>query len=291
VREGRRLRRDPRVVTTVRVETADGLGLHAEVHGDGPPVLFSTGFCQTSENFRGQVDPLVAAGYRVILWDYRGHGRSDAPEDPSFYSMDRVVDDLSRVVRAGAGDRPAVLAGLSFGGLASLHLTLREPERTRALLLIASGPGFKKPEAQARWEAMTERTALRLEARGFDGYVAGSAGPSAIGTRPELPLAAAAGRAIEAQTPRAVACFGRHVTGPCPTVIDDLGRVVAPALVLVGAEDQAFLRASEVMEARLPNATRVVIPEGGHCVNLEQQAAFDREVTKFLAGLPDAADS
>jgi pimeloyl-ACP methyl ester carboxylesterase len=271
-----------------RVATADGLELHVEAHGDGSPILFSTGYCQTSENFRGQVEPLVAAGHRVILWDYRGHGRSDAPEEPGFYSMDLVVDDLSRVLRWGAGDRPAVLAGLSFGGLASLHFTLHEPERTRALLLIASGPGFKKPAAQERWEAMTERAALRLEARGFDGYIAGSAGPSAIGIRPELARAAAAGRAIESQAPRAVACFGRRVTGPCPTVIDDLSGIVAPTLVVVGAEDAAFLPASEVMEARMPNAERVVIPDAGHCVNIEQAAAFNREVETFLEGLPVA---
>ena len=275
-------------MSATRIETADGLELHVEAHGEGAPVLFSTGYCQTSENFRGQVEPLVAAGHRVILWDYRGHGRSAAPDDPERYSMDLVVDDLSRVLRWGAGDRPAVLAGLSFGGLASLHFTLREPARTRALVLIASGPGFKKPEAQQRWEAMTERSALRLEKRGFDGYVAGSAGPSAIGTRPELPLAAAAGRAIEAQVPVAVAHFGRRVTGPCPTVIDDLPRVEAPALVLVGAEDEAFLRAAEVMAARLPNARHVVIDDAGHCVNLERADAFDREVLAFLAGLPAA---
>jgi pimeloyl-ACP methyl ester carboxylesterase len=70
-------------------------------------------------------------------------------------------------------------------------------------------------------------------------------------------------------------------------VIDELARLDVPALVLVGAEDAAFLRASEVMEARLPSARRVVIPNGGHCVNLEQAAAFDREVLGFLSGLPD----
>jgi pimeloyl-ACP methyl ester carboxylesterase len=272
----------------VRVETGDGLTLHAEAHGEGLPVLLSPGYCQTAENFRGQVEPLVAAGRRVILWDYRGHGRSDAPEDPERYSMARVVDDLGRVLAWGAGERPAVLGGLSFGGLASLHFALAHPERVKALVLIASGPGFKNPEAQQRWEAQVGRIADRLEARGFEGYVDGRAAPTAIGLRPELPAARHAGRAILAQNPRAVACFGRRVSGPAPGVIDDLARIDVPALVLVGELDEAYLRAGEVMAARLPRAKHVRIPGAGHCVNIEAAAAFDRALAEFLAELPEA---
>ena len=66
-----------------RVETADGLELHVEAHGEGIPVLFSCAFSTTHENWRPQVEPLVRAGVRVVLWDYRGHGRSDAPHDIS----------------------------------------------------------------------------------------------------------------------------------------------------------------------------------------------------------------
>ena len=108
----------------------------------------------------------------MVLWDYRGHGRSDAPADPAGYAIERVVDDLGRVLAWAAPGEPAILAGLSFGGLASLHFCLAHPERVAALVLIDSGPGFKNPEAQARWQASCEKTAAFLEARGMAAFVA-----------------------------------------------------------------------------------------------------------------------
>jgi pimeloyl-ACP methyl ester carboxylesterase len=271
-----------------RVVASDGVGLHAEAHGEGVPVVLSPGYCQTHENFRPQVDPLVRAGYRAVLWDYRGHGLSDAPQEPERYSMAQVVADLGSVLDFAAPGRPAVVGGLSFGGLASLHFALAHPQRVRALLLVASGPGFKNPEAQARWEAQVERIATRLEERGFEGYVDGRAAPTAIGLRPELPTAQAAGRAILAQDPRSVARFGRRVAGPVPGVIDELPRLRVPALVLVGERDADYLRAAEVMAARIPGAEHVRIPRAGHVVNIEEADAFNGAVLEFLASLPAA---
>lgn len=268
-----------------KIQASDGLNLYAEAHGDGFPLVLSPGFCQTHENFRPQVEPLCEAGARVVLWDYRGHGLSDAPEDPAAYSMEQVVDDLGRVLDWAAPDEPWILGGLSFGGLASLHYTLGHPDRVRALLLIDTGPGFKNPEAQGRWEAQVGRIAERLEKRGFDGYVDGRPAETAIGRRPELPAAQAAGRAIQAQNPRAMACFGRRVSGPAPCVIDELPNVKVPALVLVGEEDEPYLRAGEVMAARLPRARHVMIPGAGHVVNIEQAGAFNRSVVEFLESL------
>ena len=65
-------------------------------------------------------------------------------------------------------EEPVVLAGLSFGGLASLHFALHFPDRVRALVLISTGPGFKKPEAQRAWSEQVERIAKRLEKTGFN---------------------------------------------------------------------------------------------------------------------------
>ncbi len=271
-------------MTTHRVRTADGLELHAEVHGEGVPILFSCAFSTTHENWRGQVGPLVEAGARVILWDYRGHGRSDAPHDPALYDMDRVVDDFGRVLDVCAGGRPAVLAGLSFGGLSSLHFTVRHTERVCGLVLVAAGPGFKKPEAAAKWQANTDRTADFIEKRGFEAFVNGKAGPTCIGSDPENPVAQAAARAIIAQDPVGVGLFARRVAGPAPSVIDDLQHIEVPALVLVGEDDAAYQAAAEVMAAKLPKARLERIAGGGHILNIDAADRFDALVADFLTG-------
>jgi pimeloyl-ACP methyl ester carboxylesterase len=266
------------------VTASDGVRLYAEAHGDGEPIVFSPGYCQTHENFRPQVEAFVAAGFRVVLWDYRAHGLSEAPTDAAAYSMTQVIDDLSRVLEWAAPGRRAVVGGLSFGGLASQHYALAHPDRVSALVLIASGPGFKNPKAQSDWEAQVGRIADRLERVGFGGWASGRSAPLAIGLRPELPAAQAAGEAIEAQNAEGVALFGRHVSGPAPSTIDRLSGIDVPALVLVGALDGAYQRAAEVMKAKLPNAEFALIPDAGHCVNLEQSEAFNRAVLEFLRG-------
>jgi len=269
-----------------RVEAPDGTRLHAEAHGDGIPVVLSNGWCTTHENFRPQVEPLVRAGARVVLWDLRGHGLSDAPSGDAAYAFPTLVEDLRAVLDWAAPGRRAVVGGLSFGGLLSLHFALAHPDRVRALLLVDSGPGFKNPEAAERWLRQVERTATRLEERGCEALLQGRAAETSIGRRPELPAAAAAARAIAAQDPRALARFGRQAAGPAPPVIDALPGLDVPALVVVGEEDQPYLRASEVMAARLPRAQRVVIPGAGHIVNLEAAEAFDAAVAAFLEALP-----
>lgn len=270
-----------------RVETADGYTLHAEAHGEGIPLVLSCGLCTTAENWRPQVDPFVAAGLRVVLWDYRGHGRSDAPDDPEAYTLARVVDDLDRVLAWAAPGEAGIVGGLSFGGLASLHLALQRPQRVRALLLVDTGPGFKNPEAQARWEAQVERNASFVERKGMQAFARSRAVETAIGLYPERPAGRAAAAAIARQTPHGLAHFSRRVAGPAEPVIDRLGEIDVPALVIVGEKDEPYQRASEVLAKRLPRAERVVIAGGGHVVNLDEPDAFVAAVLRFVEGLPE----
>jgi pimeloyl-ACP methyl ester carboxylesterase len=270
-----------------RVATRDGYSLYVESHGEGIPLVLSCALCTTHENWRPQVSALVRAGARVVLWDYRGHGLSDAPEDPDAYTLDLVVDDLLRVLDWAAPGQAGLLGGLSFGGLASLHVALKHPERVRGLLLVDTGPGFKNPKAQARWEALVERTASFVERRGLEAFAESRAADTLVGLRPELPAARAAASAIAAQTPHGIANFARRVAGPAEQVLDRLAEIDRPALIVVGEKDDAYLRAAEVMEARLPHATRVSIAGAGHIVNLDAPEAFDDVVTRFVRDLAD----
>jgi pimeloyl-ACP methyl ester carboxylesterase len=263
-----------------RVQTADGYEVYAEAHGDGVPLVLSCGLCTTHENWRPQVAPLVAAGARVILWDYRGHGRSGVPEAAAF-RFDQVIDDLGQVLEAAAPGEPAVLAGLSFGGLASLHFAARHPARVRGLVLADSGPGFKNPKAQEGWEKATGRLASFIESQGVASY-AERAAASLVGPRLELVEVQRALAAISAQDPAGLARFARRVAALVPSVIDELAGIACPALVVVGEKDDAYLRAADVMQAKLPCAERLTIPGAGHIVNLEAPEVFDAAVAAFF---------
>jgi len=266
-----------------QLKASDGTPLYYEVHGEaGPVVLFSCAYTTTHVNWRPQQGALVEAGVRVVLWDFRGHGRSGVPLESSAYSMEQVVDDLGRVADAVSPDAPLVLAGLSFGGLTSLHYTVKHPERVRALVLAGSGPGFKNPKAAEAWRKQSERTAALLEERGLEAFVSGRAASTCVGRRTELPAAQAAGAAIRAQDPHGLAEFGRHVAGLAPSVIDDLAHVSQPALVVVGAEDEAYLQAAEVMAAKLPAARHHLLPHAGHILNIEEPDAFNALLIDFL---------
>jgi pimeloyl-ACP methyl ester carboxylesterase len=260
----------------------DGVGLYAESHGDGIPVILSNGLCTTCENFRPQVEAFVDAGAQLILWDYRGHGRSESPDDPAAYTLDRVLGDLGRVLDWAAPGRRAVLGGLSFGGLASLHFAHRSPERVRGLILIATGPGFKNPEAAARWSELSERSASLIENEGSSAFVMSRAAPSLIGLHPDLPAARGAARAIARQDPVGLVHFQRQIAAHVPSIIDELPEIGCPALVAVGGEDDAFLRAADVMTARLPRAERETIPGAGHIVSIDESEAFNAIALRFL---------
>lgn len=274
------------------LKTDDGVSIyyeHQRAEGSKrPTIIFSCAYCTTHENWRSQVEPIVAAGHSVVLWDLRGHGDSEAPDGPDSYSIELVVTDLLAVAEATTPDSPFVAAGLSFGGLASLHFAVRHPQRVAGLALIDAGPGFKNPDAAAAWAAQVERTANFLETRGFLDFVEGRAGTTCIGAKPELPAARAAAAAICAQSVPGIARFGREVSGLAPSVIDELSTLEMPALVLIGENDKPFLRAAEVMAAKLPKSQHVIIPGAGHIVNIEETEVFNREMIDFLGKLESA---
>jgi len=274
------------------VTTREGNSLYYELHrpegaDSRMTVIISCAFCTTHENWRSQVDPIVAAGYPVVLWDQRAHGDSPTPEGDAKWSLDNVMTDFEAIANETTPDGPFVAMGHSFGGLASLHFAHQNPDRVAALVLVGSGPGFKKPEAAEGWAQQVERTANFLETRGFEDFVNGKAGKTCIGTQPELPAAQNAAAAIIKQSVPGIARFGREISATIPSAIDQLSELDVPALVMVGEDDKPYRRAGEVMTAKLPQGRHVVIPGAGHILNIEQPERFESELLSFLSELPE----
>jgi pimeloyl-ACP methyl ester carboxylesterase len=249
----------------VAILRRDGVGLYYEVHGEGPVVLLTHGYSATSEMWRGQVGPL-SQGRRLLIWDMRGHGRSDYPADPAAYSEAATVADMAALLDA-VGAETAVIGGLSLGGYMSLAFHRRQPRRVRALLILDTGPGFRNDEARAAWNQRALDTARGFETEGLRRLRALSPERATSTHRSAEGLAYAA-RGMLAQQDAAV--------------IDSLPTIAVPSLVVVGAEDKPFLAASDYMAAKIPGARKVVIPGAGHAVNLDRPAEFNAAVLDFL---------
>jgi pimeloyl-ACP methyl ester carboxylesterase len=266
-----------------RVESSDGARIYYEVLGEGPALVLCNASFATHAHWSGQAEPL-AKRFRVVTWDYRGHGQSEAPADPDRYSLAQVVEDLRVVHRAAAGEVPAHVGGLSVGGLVAMSYALVHPARVQALLLFNTGPGFRDPEALARWQAMLDRAATKMEEVGLVAYLEGRrARAELLGLNPESELARAARKGILRSSVEGLTRFARQVAGPVPNLVDRLAEIRQPCLVLAGEQDVAFQPASQVLVAKLPRARRVVLEGAGHVLNLDEPEAFVREVETFVA--------
>jgi len=234
--------------------------------GDHPPLLLSHGFGASSTMWRPNVAAL-AADRRVITWDLRGHGRSDSPDDPAQYSHAACVADMAALLDAAGAER-AVVGGLSLGGFLSLAFARERPERVAGLVLCDTGPGFRSDQARQQWNERAFATAARLERDGLAAI--GGDQPNASGHRSARGLALASRGMLAQQDGR---------------VIEALGSVKVPVLVLVGARDEAFLAAAGYLAAKIPGAVRVVVPDAGHMSNVDQPDRFNQSVLAFLSRL------
>jgi pimeloyl-ACP methyl ester carboxylesterase len=196
----------------------------------------------------------------------RGHGQSDYPDAQSDYSEEATVADMAALLNH-VGAKDAIVGGLSLGGYMSLAFHLKHPERVRALLIIDTGPGFRKDEAREGWNQNALKTAERFEKDGL-GQLQGASRERATATHRNATGLAKAARGMLAQRDA--------------RVINSLPEIRVPSLVVVGDKDTPFLAAADYMAAKIPGATKAVIANAGHASNIDQPTAFNEALKDFI---------
>jgi pimeloyl-ACP methyl ester carboxylesterase len=243
-----------------------GVRIHYEVHGEGPALLLSHGYSSSHAMWNGQIEPF-SKHFKLITWDMRGHGDSDYPDNDAAYSEELTVADMAAILDA-VGVKSAIIGGLSLGGYMSLGFHLAHPERTEALLIIDTGPGYKNDAAREGWNVNARKTAERFETEGLGRLAAGSVETRIVKHRDATGLARAARGMLAQRDAR---------------VIESLPHIAVPSLVVVGADDTPFLAASSYMASKIPGAKLVTIPAAGHAANIDQPQAFNDAVLGFLS--------
>src|SRR5437773_2586819 len=126
-----------------RFTTTDGVKIYYEEHGTGEPLLLAYGIGGNAGMWQPNVAAL-AARHRLILWEPRGHARSDSPEDPTMVTFGHWVLDLHDLLDHLRLAR-AVVGGLSLGGGIATRFALKHPERVRALVVVDSSSAAGLP--------------------------------------------------------------------------------------------------------------------------------------------------
>ncbi len=258
----------------------NGLNLYYESHGSGFPLVFAYGLGGNTTEWEPQI-PVFSKDYRFIVWDPRGHGRSDAPPNKEDYTLDIFASDL-----AGLLDHLAIqesyIGGLSMGAGVAARFALAHPQRVAGLLIFDSGSASGLPVTpEAR--RMREDIIRLAETQGMDAVAEHS-----MRSNPNISRTAESGPAARQRILdmyRALSAHGyAHSTRMILNSEFDgaiLGTINSPTLVLAGDEDSA-LASCRYIHQQISGSEMVVIPSAGHLSNLDQPQAFNNAVLSFL---------
>jgi 3-oxoadipate enol-lactonase len=268
--------------------TDDGIRLYYETHGParktGPraaPLVLAYGIGGNADLWNVNVGALVAER-RVVLWEPRGHARSDSPEDPARYSFRRWVLDL-RDVMNHLKIRRAHVGGLSLGAGIATRFTLLFPARVRSLLVTNSSSAAGLPLSVDNI-VMRARSIEVTLTRGMDAMAefSMSANPNVTARLAIDPGAKEEFYAYYrrltpigyANSLRALLAMD-HITDQLPTI--------KVPLLLIGGDRDPSLEPMKVMHKKVRGSRLVVLSPASHFANRDQPEAWNRAAVEFLA--------
>lgn len=260
--------------TPAREASADLPGVHLwfkDTGGNGVPVVFIHAATGSSQVWERQLSAFTAAGYRVIVYDRRGFGRSTI--DPSGPQPGTGADDLLALLEHLRVDR-FHLVGTAAGAFVGLDFAVSFPQRLRSLVVANSIGGIQDEdflEMGRRLRPAPQFNQLPAEVREL-GPSYRAANPQGTERWAELERTnRPAGQTPPAQTLRNRMTF---------TLLEG---IKVPTLLLTGDADlfapPAVLR---LFAARIKNAESVIVPEAGHSSYWEQPDIFNRSVLRFI---------
>ena len=278
-----------------RCDAVDGARLYFRSWGDGPrAVVLSDGILCEGFVWKYLRPALLDAGYRVVHWNYRGHGRSDRPRDLERLSIPDMARDLWRVLDAVGVER-AVLAGHSMGVQVCLEGYRERPDKTEALVLLCGSWGRVTRTFHGTDALALALPAVRAFATRYPALVRG------LVSRTPPRLAIRAAWALGEVDPRRgreedIRPYFEHLAQIDPevylTLLDFAGRhsaeellheIAAPALVVAAGRDSFTPpRLARQMARTIPHGELFEVPDATHTLPIEQPELVDARILTFL---------
>jgi 3-oxoadipate enol-lactonase len=261
---------------------SDGIKLYYEEHGrTGTPLVLAYGIGGNTEMWDVNVSALSAA-HRLILWEPRGHARSDSPEDPARVSFARWAADLADVLDH-LRIRRAHVGGLSLGAGIATRFTLRWPRRVRSLLVTNSSSASGLPLSVDNLVMRAQSIKITLE-QGMDAMAefAMQANPNLVERLRIDPDA----RAEFYEEYRRLTPIGYANSLRALLAMDHITeqlRTIRVPVLLIGGDRDPSLQPMKVMQRKIRGARLVVLSPASHFANRDQPETWNRTALEFLA--------
>jgi 3-oxoadipate enol-lactonase len=254
---------------------ANGIAINYRIDGPerAPWLIFSNSLATSLAMWDEQAAAL-ANSFRVLRYDQRGHGGSDAPAGR--YRFDTLLDDALALMDA-LGINKAHFAGLSMGGATALGLGERRPDRFERIV-VADSPCQSTPQSSQQWEeritvAQKQGIEVLVEptiARWFPAETVAS-------NPPHLDKIRAMIRATPVN-----GFIGCAAALAAHDYASAAASVKCPTLFIVGEKDGATPAAMAKLNEKLPGSRLVTLPGAGHISNMDRPAEFSRALREFL---------
>jgi pimeloyl-ACP methyl ester carboxylesterase len=272
----------------------DGTRLHWNSSGTGSPTVLLTDGVGCAGYIWRFLRPELARHHRVVHWNYRGHGQSEAPADPARVSVADCVDDLFVVLDA-AGEHRVVIVGHSMGVQVALEAHRRAPERVAGLILVCGAPGraldavHDVPFAAA---ALPYAQAAVARFPGVSRLLFRSVLPTDLALKLALTFEVNEKLVAREDLVRYLAdladvdpalfikLLGSAAQGDSS---DHLPSIAVPTLIIAGEQDSFTpMWRSVKMHAAIPGSELLVLPGGSHVGPLEHPELCSLRVEKFF---------
>lgn len=256
--------------------TVEGIRIQVSDHGHGQPILFVHGFPLNHTMWNAQI-AAFSPTHHVIAPDLRGFGRSEVT--PGMVSMDRFADDLNALLDTRNISEPVTLCGLSMGGYVACRFIEKYPQRLRSLILCDTRAAADTPESAQNRLTLAERI-LKEGPEPATAMLPNLVSPQTARNRPEV--LEELREMILSTSPEGIAAALRGMAKRSDST-NLLAKIRIPVLLIVGTDDRlAPPNEMRRLAELIPTAEFVEIPEAGHMAPMENPAATNAAIERFL---------
>ncbi|KAA9012669.1 2-succinyl-6-hydroxy-2,4-cyclohexadiene-1-carboxylate synthase [Niallia endozanthoxylica] len=264
--------------------TIDGILYHADIIGEGFPLLLLHGFTGDSTTWK----PFLSSwskNHKVIALDIVGHGKSASPTDVQRYDIVSVSKDIKKILEHLNINKTNVL-GYSMGGRLALSFSILYPEFLHKLILESASPGLATDQERENRRIQDEKLSCFILNQGLERFIDYWENIPLFSTQKKLPIhkqhEIKQQRLQNSITGLSNSLLGMG-TGAQPSWWDRIQELETETLLLTGKHDQKFCLIAEKMVKKMKHVKWKNIEDCGHAIHVEQPEKFGTIVNGFLS--------